>query len=69
MRTVLPICPPLTTGYAAWLTGRRRTPYAFLIEDLYPETAIELESLNYLVEHGAEAWLESPFNGGTVLKS
>jgi colanic acid biosynthesis glycosyl transferase WcaI len=40
---IVAICPPLTTGFSAWLAGRRgRTPYAFLIQDLYPETAIEL---------------------------
>ena len=40
---IVAICPPLTTGFAAWSAGRRlRIPYAFLIQDLYPETAIEL---------------------------
>jgi colanic acid biosynthesis glycosyl transferase WcaI len=40
---IVAICPPLTTGFAAWKAGRRcRAPYIFCIQDLYPETAIEL---------------------------
>src|SRR4030095_10431650 len=37
---IVAICPPLTTGFSAWLAGRRgRTPYVLLIHDLDPADA------------------------------
>lgn len=40
---VVAVCPPLTNGLSAYWVGKlRRVPYVYYIQDLYPETAIEL---------------------------
>jgi len=51
--------PPLTLGLVSWMLKRRfRTPFVFNVQDIYPQTAIDLGYLqNPMLIRGFE-WLE-----------
>src|SRR5215210_4352247 len=50
---------PLTVGVTGLLTSRvKRVPFVFEIQDLWPETAIDLGVLHHRSEIAAAEWLE-----------
>src|SRR5262245_45621989 len=56
---VLAMSPPLSLGLAGWaVAARRRVPFVFNIQDVFPDVAVELGLLTQKHVIAAASWLE-----------